>query len=1040
MVAAPDTSPLPGASIMLKGTQLGTMTDGEGRFTLAAVPDQAVLLVHFLGYESQEVPVPTPVPANWTIALRETANTLQEVVVSTGYQELPRERSTGSFAQVGRERLNEQVGPDVLSRLASVANGLTVDRATGTGGLMVRGLSTILGTRQPLIILDNFPYEGDLANINPNDVESVTVLKDAAAASIWGARAGNGVLVITTRRGKFQQPLQVEFTANGTVAQKPSLSHLETMSSSDYIDVEQMLYGKGFYNSQINSTSRPALTPAVEVLVQRANGTLSEAEANARLDTLRQVDVRDQFTDHLYQAAKHQQYSLGLRGGSAQHHWALSLGHDQGTDNLDARSQRNTLRFLNTFRPAKAVELTAGLTYTLNQNKGGRPGYGDISMVNTGPLYPYARFADDNGNPLPLSKDYRQQYKNAAAGGRVLDWNYYPLVEHLHSPRTNVLQEVLGNFGTRLQLPLGLELDLKYQYQRQETDGEALQTEESYAARDLVNRFTQLNTATGALTYPVPRGAIRDLSQGLLEAHNGRGQLHVSQGWGDHAIDALAGLEVRHARSSTNRSRLYGFSPDIFTFGNVDMVTRFPNSVTGGLGNIPSGNGLDEATNRFVSVYANAAYTFRQAYTLTASARRDASNLFGVKANDRWKPLWSAGLGWEVSRMPFYRLTALPYLRLRTSYGFSGNVDQRRAAVTTVSYYANLSPRTQGPYAQFSNYANPELRWETAGIWNLGLDFRLKGDRLWGSLEYYRKRDKDLFGTDPVDYTTGIGPTVVRNVASMEGQGVDVELNSMNLKVGAFNWTSHLNVSYTQEEVTDYYKSSLRGSGFVNSAAIITAEQGRPVYGVYSYKWAGLDPQTGDPQGLLNGQMSKDYTALMGPNVLVSDLTFHGSALPTVYGSLGNTLTYGPFSLTARVTYKLGYYFRRESIRYGTLYSTGTGHSDYAHRWQKPGDEASTQVPSQVYPAVTNRDTFYAGSGELVERADHVRLQYVTAAYELTRTAWKRLPLQRVQVQLSLQNLGLLWRANRQGLDPDHYGRTTLLPARSVSLGLRATL
>jgi TonB-dependent starch-binding outer membrane protein SusC len=1040
VVSALDNAPLPGASILLKGTTQGTMADEQGRFRLPDVPPGAVLIVQFLGFLPTEVAVPASQTGDLWVSLRQDANQLTEVVVSTGFQQLPRERATGSFSQVDRQRFNEQVSPDVLSRLESVANGLTVDRGTSTGGLMVRGLSTILGGRQPLIILDNFPYEGDLQNINPNDVESVTVLKDAAAASIWGARAGNGVIVITTRKGNYGQPVQVELHSALTSVQDPDLGYLRPIGTSDFIDVEQMLYDRGFYTSQINSSSRPVLSPVVELLVQKANGTLSAAEAETRINALRTVDARDEYARHMYQKALLQQYSLGIKGGSAQHHWLLSLGYDQNKDQLDARYRRATLRFQNTFRPFKALELAAGLSYTLSRTASGRPGYGDIAASSSASLYPYARFADEYGYAVPMPRDYRSSFKRAAANGQLPDWEYYPLEDYRHTPVTGQLQDVLGNLGARLQLPLGLELDFKYQYQRQQNTGQALQDEESYGARDLVNRFTQFNPATGALTFPVPKGAILDQTQALLEAHNGRGQLNFSQVWGDHAVDALAGMEARHARSAAAKARLYGYSPDILTFGNVDFANRYPNSVTGALGYIPHGNDLDDNTNRFVSSFANAAYSFRQTYTFSLSGRRDASNLFGVNANDRWKPLWSAGLGWEISRMGFYRSDLVPFLRLRSSYGFSGNVDQHRAAVTTISYYSSLSPRTQSPYAQFSNYANPELRWETAGIWNLGLDFRLKGERLSGSLEYFRKRGKDLFGPDLLDYTTGIGSTVVRNVASMEGQGVDVELSSLNLKTPSFRWTSHLNLSTSREEVTEYYKASLRGSGLVGSSAILTAEKGRPVYGLYSFRWAGLNPQTGDPQGFLEGQVSQDYAALLGPNVLAPDLRFHGSALPTVYGSLGNTLSFKGFSLTARLTYKLGYYFRRESIRYGSLYASAIGHADYGRRWQKPGDEALTQVPSQVYPAVSNRDSFYGGSEVLVERGDHVRLQYVTAAYELTRETWKRLPLQRLQLQVSAQNLGLLWRANEQGLDPDFQGRTTLSPSRSVSLALRATL
>ncbi|GAB3832880.1 hypothetical protein GCM10028895_51200 [Pontibacter rugosus] len=183
------------------------------------------------------------------------------MVVSTGYQRIPQERATGSFAQVSEATLQEQVSTDILSRLEAVASGVSVDRSRLTPELMVRGLSTINGPATPLIVVDNFPYEGDIGNLNPNDVESITVLKDAAAASIWGARAGNGVIVITTKKGRFNQPLTVGFNSSVSVSQEPDLSYLQQMKASDFIDVEQFLFEKGYYRGQLASSGRPVLSP-----------------------------------------------------------------------------------------------------------------------------------------------------------------------------------------------------------------------------------------------------------------------------------------------------------------------------------------------------------------------------------------------------------------------------------------------------------------------------------------------------------------------------------------------------------------------------------------------------------------------------------------------------------------------------------------------------------------------------------------------------------------------------------------------------------
>ncbi len=1040
VIAARDQSALPGATVIIRGTSQGTTTDASGLFTLPAVPDTATLLVRFLGYQAQTVPLRLPLAQPLVIALTESESQLREVEVSTGYQTLPQERATGSFAQLTKAELSEQVSTDVLSRLESVASGLTVDRSTSQSGgrLLIRGLSTIQGPKSPLIVVDNFPYEGDITNINPNDVESVTILKDAAAASIWGARAGNGVVVITTKKGRFNQPFRMELNSNVTVSEQPDLSYIRQMASSDYIDVEQLLFSKGYYNSKINSSSRPALSPVVELLRQQALGTVSEDEVAAQLSAWRGVDVRDEFTRHMYQSAVNQQYSLSLQGSSEVNAWLVSAGYDHNTSELDAGYERLNLRLQHTLRPVKNLEFSTDLYYTRSQRNSGKPGYGQISTTS-GSLYPYARFADEAGNALPIAKDFRQSYITTAGAGKLLDWQYYPLEDYRHARSTADLQDVLGNLGLSYRLPGGLAATLRYQYQRQQTTGESLLDAQSYAARNLVNLYTQLDPQTGEVTYAIPKGGILDLSTDLVQAHSARGQLSFDRDWAHHRLSVLAGVELRHAAATGNANRLYGYDPSVLTFGYVDYTQAYLTFINGRQAPIPAGTNLYDRTTRFASLFANTAYTYRGRYTLSASARRDGSNLFGVQARERWNPLWSAGLAWDLAAEPFYGLDFLPYLKLRATYGYSGNVDPGRAAVTTMAYLMP-SPYTLDTYAVFSSYANPALTWERAGMLNLGLDFRLRGEVLSGSLEYFRKKGTDLFGQELLDYTAGAGTSIVKNVASMQGRGVDLTLSSRNVRTPSFGWTTDLKASYYRDEVTEYFQGNQMASRFVTSVPAISAAPGRPVYGIYSYRWAGLDPQTGNPQGYVEGQVSQDYTALSGFQVQLSDLKYHGSALPTFYGSLGNTLSYKGFSLTARLTYKLGYYFRRSSLSYSNLFASGLGHADYAERWQQPGDEAHTDVPSLVYPAVSRRDSFYAGSEALVERGDHVRLQYITASYTLDRSRYKRLPFQRLQLQLNASNLGLLWRANKHGLDPDYaLGYYALAPARSYAVGLKAS-
>lgn len=1039
VVSAVDTRPLSDVSITLKRAKINLNTNQEGRFSFFLNLDRDTLVFSHLGYFPKKIVVHQNDAKNMFIQLDKQEQLLEEVnIVSSGYQKLPKERATGSFNFIGQKTFNEQVGTTVLSRLEAVSNGLFADRSTITGGgkLIVRGLSTIRGPREALIILDNFPYEGSLDNLNPNDVENITILKDAAATSIWGARAGNGVIVITTRRGEFNRPISIDFNVNTTVIEKPDLYYLKQMSSADYISAEEFLFSKGKYNSDLNSTRMVGQTPIVELLAKKAKGLITQADYDAAKVDLSRIDVRDQYNKYLYSRGFNQQYALNLKGGSANQFWSLSSGYDHNSSVLSEKYSRYNLRLQHTYRPVKNLELSAGIFYTQSKNTSGKPAYGQI--LNKTSLYPYARFADNQGNPLAIMKDYRTGYVDTVGKGKLLDWKYYPLEDYKHAVVTQSVNDIVVNGGLNYKLFKGFSAELKYQYQRQQTGIRDLKDDQSYYARNMVNTFTQLPAGQPAI-YEIPRGGILDLINTAMQSSNVRGQLNYANQWGKNEVNIITGAERRDAKTISDQSRVYGYDDQILSFGNVDYLTLFPNYTTKVLNYIMDNRQLGQSVNRFVSTYANSSYTYNGKYTVSASARRDASNLFGLNTNDQWTPLWSAGTSWDITKEHFYHFTALPYLRLRATYGFSGNIDPSMTAVTTIGY-VGIGPDIPSPQAQFLNYFNPDLTWERSRMINYGLDFRMKDNRLSGSIEYFSKRGTNLYGGALIDYTGGVGTSIVKNVASTKGQGLDIELNSLNISAGQFSWTTNLNVSFYKDRVVTYYLYSQQGSNYVNQTATISGVVGKPTFSIFSYHWAGLDPVNGNPQGYLNGQISTDYGKLTGSATTVKDLQFNGSALPTSYGSVGNTFNYKGFSLTARVIYKMGYYFRRNTIRYNTFFGNGTGHSDYALRWQYPGDEKYTDVPSLIYPGNTSRDSFYAGSDALVEKGDHVRLQYINFAYQMTHENFQFLPFKTMSVYVNAANLGLLWTANKKHLDPDFQGNNVLKPARTFSLGIRANL
>jgi len=1024
--------PIAGAIVNVLHSNIKTVSQNNGQFTFNCKAGDSILITHSNFYPVWLQVTVKGLPS--TIEMQTNIRRMEEVQINTGYQALPKERATGSFEKIDNRLFNQQVSTSIISRLEFITNGLQFDRKTTqlSTGITIRGLSTIRGPKAPLIILDNFPYDGDISNINPNDVESITILKDAAAASIWGTRAGNGVIIITTKKAKYNHPLRIEFNNNISIAQSPDLYYYNNITPSDYIDLEQFLYSKGYYTANINSSSRPVLSPVIELLVKKANGSIPAAEVDAKINAMRSQDIRHEFNRYMYQMAINQQHALNVRCGTDKINYLFSAGYDNNIGNLNEKYRRLSFTSENTYKLNNRIQLFMGISFLQTNSAEGKISYTNLS-TGSGRLPIYSLLADVAGNAIPVMRQYRQPYLDTAGTGKLLNWNYYPLTDHKDINSTNRVNTIIANSGLHAGIIKGLTADIRYQYQRQSGNNHILYDEGSFYARNMVNSYSQLNRSTGVVTYKIPKGGILTGTNALMQAHNLRGQMNYAKKWKEHELNALAGAEVRQTVSTNNSFIWYGYYKHLLTVGNIDATTAWPNYITGSTSFIPTANSPNETNNRFISFFGNASYTYHGKYTLTISGRRDASNLFGVRTNDKWAPLWSAGAAWEISKENFFTVKTVSYLKLRATYGVSGNADPSNAAVTVLTYQDN-SPYTLSPMANISQYANPDLRWEKVAMFNAGIDFRVFGNRLQGSVEYYRKNARDLFGNAPVDYTTVATNRLDKNVASMLGTGWDITLNSININK-IFSWTTNLNLSINKDKVIDYNLPNRQATNFLGGGIAISAIPGKPVYSVYTYKWAGLDPTTGDPMGYVNGIASKDYTLLTGAAYPVDSLVYNGPAFPVLFGSMGNSISYKGFTLTARLAYKFGYYFLRSSVHYVNLFASRQGHGDYALRWQKPGDEQFTNVPSMVYPVVSRREQFYNNAETLVARADHIRLQYITLEYDIKQTL-KKLPVRNCNLYININNLGIIWRANKQGIDPD-YRESALLPSKNIAIGLR---
>lgn len=1026
LISENNNTPISGITIKLRHTQKATTSHPDGSFSLFLQAEADTLDILNMGYLQRSLPVSRQMMVPITILLKPITKDLDEVILNTGYQKIPKERSTGSFTSISKSLFNQQSGTGVLERLESISNGLYFDRQTGTGvNIVIRGLSTIQGPRAPLIILDDFPYEGDLNNLNPNDVENITILKDAAAASIWGTRAGNGVIVITSKKGKYEQPIKVEFSSNMTITGKPDLSYAKEISSPDFISVERFLFTNGFYNAQLSGQPWLGISPVVEILNQQELGNISQSEAESQIKDISTHSLQDDFKKYVYQSSRNFQQAITVRGGSKNIAWNLGGGWDHNADPLHATYNRINFRSNQSFKLHSKWEISTGIDYTQSTMEAGQLGYGQL-RPKLGNLPVYTKLADEHGMAWPVLYEYREKYTDTAGGGKLMDWNWYPLTDDDHIRSSHKIQAILVNIGSVYHFLPAFTLQLKYQYGRQSGNTQSIYDKESYFARNLINGFTSIDPATGKTAYGVPVGGIRNDWNMLLETQNIRGQLNYSKKWNSHEINAIFGSEYRQIEIDDAAYRSYGYDPDILLSRAVNYTIPYPNYLTGISAYVPDGTGYSGTINRYISFFGNAAYSFKNKYTLSWSGRRDASNLFGATSNNRWTPLWSAGIGWDINKEEFYKCTKLPLLKLRASYGTSGNADPLRSAVTTLQF-SSVSKYTQLPIARITQFKNTGLSWERVGMLNLGLDFATRGNRLSGSVEYYYKKGTNLFGTAQVDYTGLAFNSIIKNVASIAGHGFEMGIQSNNI-IGAFTWSTQLNLNFNKDKVLTYYLTDLTASNFTVGGSI-SALEGKPVYALYDFKWAGLDPGTGDPRGYLNGNVSKDYDSLSGAGALVTDLKYIGPTLPTTVFSLGNTFSWQNLSLTLRITGKFGNYFQRPSINYSSLFTNRIGHADFSLRWQLPGDENHTQVPSMIYPLNPQREIFYAGSEVLATKADLIRLQYITLAYQFKKPA--------LQFYININNLGLIWKANQYGIDPEYINSQP--PTTNYAFGLKAT-
>lgn len=1033
--------PVAGASVTIKGERgKGTSTDEDGYFTLAGVDENATILISGVSIETVEVKVNGRSNLGMLKATAR-AHESEEIVVNTGYQQIPRERAVGSFEVIDNKLLNRSVSTNFQDRLKGVTTAIQWDNIDPTvgriqpnpnfrsTGMTIRGVSTFMASTEPLIVIDNFPYEGELSNINPNDIEAITILRDASAASIWGARSGNGVIVITTKRGSKNEKMRFDFSSNVSVSAKPDLFYgPKFLDSKTFIDIEKELFDLGYFNSDItNSSTFPVISPSVQIMEFVRSGVISEKEGEQRLSELSQYDIRKDYEKYVYQNAINQQYALSLRGGTSNMTYRLSAGWDDNKSELVRNGfNRFSINSLNTYTPIRNIDITVGLNYAQSKTflNNDIPNYSISGSKYTGNILPYTRLMNDEGNHLDVPYRLGERYLLQAEERGYLDWRYRPLDEINLSDNTMGVNSILAKFGVKYEIIPQLSIEINYQNEQQRISDRNHRNQDTYYVRDLINKFTVYNPSTEQLTYNFPMGGMLNTSSYFWVSNILRGQVNYSREIGKHAIYAITGTEVRELKTDGVSQTFIGYDDQFGTsVSNLNFNTSYPTSPSGSARLPGIGGNISGILNRFNSIYVYASYIYAQKYLVSFSARRDGANLFGAKANDRFTPLWSAGIGWNVSNEHFYNFDFLPYLKLRATYGYNGNTYSRGISLLTGRYLTELFTGAQSLVNLTA--PNSQLRWERIKNINVGIDFRSKRGIISGYVEYYIKNGLDLVQPTSLAPQTGF-ETYTANTASSRTKGWDLNLSSRVID-REIKWNTTLLLSVIKDKVVKYdvpYTSILTRGGM----------EGKPMKAIFAYKWGGLNAETGAPVGFLDGEKSENYSAI-NSKLSAEDLIYAGSGIPTTFGSWRNDFSYKNIHLSFNVLYYMGYVFKRASMNTNlTAQITSSAHTDYFKRWQAPGDEQSTNVPSLVYPNNSARNTFYTYSEALITPADHIRFQDVRIGYDFSKIV--KLNNSRLMAFVYANNLGIIWRKNKVNLDPETM--SSYPKSKIISFGINA--
>ncbi len=1030
---------LPGADVFVDGTSNGAVTDMDGNFTIIVPDDPSTVLVfNFIGMRQEKEEVGDKEFMN--ISLSVDTQYLKEVVV-TGYQTISRERSAGAFAKVEGAQVQDRGNThgDILKALEGSVAGLNVNTTAEGTSFLIRGITSINSSTEPLYIVDGVPMSRSQVGrlVNPNDVAGVSFLKDATAASIWGAQAANGVMVIITKTGSSDGRLNIVYNGTFTFKGKPDYSYQDMMTSRQFIDAAVQAFDPETYRwDDINKTTfgtmsnYPVVHPHEKALYQYYNGEISLAERDALLNALRSIDGRKEYEKYFMSNSFLTNHSVSLSGGNDRNSYYASLEYQGGQGISKDRTDEYKIYMRDVLNLTKWMKLDLSLNAFYERSRSHMSSYDEYGGNHLTSI-PYARFFDEQGRPLShtgyiMNESLRQKVESVTG----FSLEYDPVSDWLRSTQVSDLYSMRANAGLTIDIIDGLSYEGRFQYMTDNSKSETYFPAETFKVR-LDRAFA---TDTDGQQYLPSSGGEFTAGSSHATSYTVRNQLNFDRefvGKHVHHATAVAGFEINSNKTASNSTFMRGYDKQTMQYIFYDdyflQQTGVRNPVLPMIAAAttnqfePNSYDQTEIEYRFVSAYANAAYTLMDRYSVNASVRVDQSNLFGSDPSVQFKPIWSVGAIWNMAKENFLNsVEQVDNLNVRLSYGFAGNSPKPGEG----GPYDILSSISDPRYNEFglgyvvTTPANDKLTWEKTRTWNIGFDFGFWEHRFGGSLDLYDKLTTNLLAATPIDPTTGF-VSVLSNIGTMSNRGVELSLYSTNISRKNFNWNTEFNITYNSNRLISMY---ITPPDTPSSMVNYQYWEGYPYGTVFGFRWAGLDPADGMP---------RVYDSKGNAVRSISDVDnldavpYMGTTIPPVFGSLSNSLRYKGFELSFMFVFNCGHVMRNDINNHFSYRFEGELHNDFNLRWRRPGDEKKTNVPAYYKlndTSVNENDIqmLYKYADINVLNASYIKLRDLSLTYHLPVKACRVIRARNASVMVQASDL-LLIPFNKEGIDPEAF-------------------